>query len=258
MVQKPLIQIVPDEIRAELEQRQFLDIQRSLYKERIKRWTIMGLLLTALLFTIVFGTIENPFQYTFSKIGNRFTVGNRVLFIVWAGYTGFVIQSSVFGLFHIENYRRQRDYIFIYIATGFLILTALAPSLDHLPFWTQVHLITAGLFALFLTLGFTPFILWVARENPRLRRNVYIWMSVIWGGGITWYFLLGNTGMFEIWFFGFFLIFLLYLSLTLFEEIIVKKSIILLRDEENLNIGIEKIFINLDEKPKKRRLKRKK
>jgi MFS family permease len=238
-----------EQIRAELEQRQFLDIQRSLFKERTKRMVVMSLLISALLFTFIFGTIENPFQYTFSKIGNRFTIGNRILFIVWAGYTGFAIQSSVLALFTIEQYTNQRHYTFIYIATGFLIVSALAPSLDHLVFWTNVHLITAGLFALFLTMGFAPFILWVARQNPRLRRNVYIWLAITWGGGIAWYFLLGNTGMFEIWFFGFFILFLLYLSLTLFEEVIVKKSILLLRDEENLNLGIEKIFINLDVTP---------
>jgi len=239
-------------IRADLEQRQFIGIQQSLYKERTKRMIVMTMLLSALLFTIIFGTIENPFQYTFSKIGNRFTVGNRVLFIVWAAYTGFAIQSSILGLFSIEKYKNKKHYLYIYIATIFLIITAIAPSLDHLPFWTKIHLFSAGFFALFLSLGFYPYILWVARLNPRLRKSVYVWLGITWGGGILWYFLLGNSGMFEIWFFGFFIIFLLYLSLTLFEEVIVKKSIVLLRDEENLNVGIEKIFINLDKEEKKK------
>ena len=245
MEQTPYV-IDRNQIRDELEQQQFLDIQKSLLKERAKRITVMSLLISALLFTITYGTIQNPFQYTFSQIGNRFTVGNRILFIVWAGYTGFAIQTSVLALFQLEKYKNRRNHIYIYIATGFLIVSSLAPSLDHLVFWTKVHLYTAGLFALFLTMGFYPFILWVARENPRLRTTVYIWLSITWGGGIAWYFLLGNTGMFEIWFFGFFTIFLLYMSLTLFEEVIVKRSILLLRNEENLNVGIEKIFINLE------------
>lgn len=246
-----------EQIRKDFEQRQFLDIQTSLIRERAKRMVVMTLLLSALIFTIIYGTIENPFQYTFSKIGNRFTVGNRVLFIVWAAYTGFSIQSSILGLFSIEKYKNKRQYLYIYIATIFLIITSLAPSLDHLPFWTNIHLITAGLFALSLSLGFYPFILWIARENPRLRKNVYIWLGITWGGGIALYLIQGNTGLFEMWFFGFFIIFLLYLSLTLFEEVIVKKSIVLLREEENLNLGIEKIFINLekDDKPKKKKSK---
>ena len=243
---------VPDidkeKIKQELEQKQFADIQESLYRERNKRMFIMTLLLSALIFTIIFGTMENPFQYTFSKIGNRFSVENRVLFIIWAAYTGFAIQSSILGLFSVEKYKNKFHVSFILIGTVFLLFTAAAPSLDHLPFWTWVHLITAGLFALFITLGFTPFIIWVARQNPRLTRVIYIWLAVTWGGGIFWYFAFGNTGMFEIWFFTFFIIFLLYMSLTLFEEIIVKRSIILLKDEENLNLGIEKIFIKLEEK----------
>lgn len=246
-----------EKIRAELEQKQFLDIQKSLLRERTQRYVIMTLLLSALIFTFVFGTMENPFQHTFSQIGNRFSIENRVLFIVWAAYTGFAIQSSILGLFAIEKYKNKRHHLFIYIATGFLIVSSLAPSLDHLPFWTKVHLYTAGLFALFLTLGFYPFILWVAANNPRIKLNVYIWLGVTWGGGLTWYFLLGNTGMFEIWFFGFFIIFLLYLSLTLFEEIIVKRSIVLLREEDNLNVGIEKIFINLDKENKRKKRKKK-
>ena len=93
--------------------------------------------------------------------------------------------------------------------------------------------------------------MWVARENPRLRTTIYVWLGITWGGGSFWYILLGNTGVFEMWFFIFIIIFLLYLSLTLFEERIVKKSILLLRDEENLNLGIEKIFIDLEQQKKK-------
>ena len=63
--------------------------------------------------------------------------------------------------------------------------------------------------------------------------------------------------MFEIWFFIFFIIFLLYLSLTLFEEKIVKQSVRLLKDEDNLNLGIEKIFINLEEQERRRQIRKK-
>jgi len=113
---------------------------------------------------------------------------------------------------------------------------------------------TAGVFGFFISIGFCPFIIWVAKENPRLRRIVYIWASIIWGGGFTWMFLLGNTGVFELWFFLTFIIFLLYLSLTLFEEKIVKSSIILLKDEGNLNMGIEKMFVNLDKASKRKKV----
>jgi MFS family permease len=242
-----------EQIKKELEQKQVLKIQKELLRERQKRITVISMLLSALIFTIIYGTIQNPFQYTFSKIGNRFTFQNRILFIVWASFTGFVIQSSIVALFTLENYQNKKRYIYIFLATIFLVLTAMSPSLDELIFWQWIHLVTAGLFGLFITLGFLPFISWVASENPRLRRIVYTWLIVIWGGSFLWMFILGNTGVFELWFFTLFIIFLLYLSMVLFEEKIVKRSVILLRDEENLNIGIEKIFINLERKPKNKR-----
>ena len=176
-------------IKDELERTQLLDIQKNLVKERRKRLYVMSLLLSALIFTIIYGTIENPFLYTFSKIGNRFTIANRVFFITWAGYTGFVIQASILTLMTLEKYKNTLHYTFIGIAMFFLVGTALAPSLDQLPFWTWIHLATAGLFALFLTLGFYPFMLWVARENPRLRQTVFIWFAVSWGGSIILYFV---------------------------------------------------------------------
>ena len=61
----PIPQINRDQIREEFENKQFLTIQGSLYKERNKRMFIMGMLLSALIFTIIFGTLQNPFQYTF-------------------------------------------------------------------------------------------------------------------------------------------------------------------------------------------------
>ncbi len=216
-----------------IENNQLNSIIVSLKEERIKRTMIMSLLVSALLLTIFFGTIENPFQYTFSKIGNRFTVTNRILFIVWAAYTGFSIQTSVLFLFELECYNKKNHYAYIHIATLFLIISALTPSLDHLIFWTKIHLLSGGLFGLFLSLGFTPFTLWLAQNNPILKKTIYVWLFITWGGGITWYFLLGNTGMFEIWFFTSFILFLLYLSLHLFEKVIISQSIILLKEESN-------------------------
>lgn len=229
-------------------------IHRRLLIDRSTRMTILVYLLSSLVFTIIYGTLHNPFQYTFSKIGNRFDPGLRVLFIVWASYTGFSIQASILALFTLERYKVKRNYIFIITAVVFLIISTLAPSLDEYPFWTWVHIYTAGFFALFITMGFIPFMRWVARENPRLRRIVYYWMGAIWGGGFSFMFILGNTGVFELWFFATFILFLMYLSLTLFEETIIKESVELLRNEDDLNQAIEKYFIK-EKKPKKKKEK---
>ncbi len=230
-------------------------IHSRLLIDRSTRMTILGFLMSALIFTIIYGTLQNPFQYTFSKIGNRFAPELRVLFIVWASYTGFAIQACILALFTLEKYKVKRNYIFIITAVVFLVISTLAPSLDEYPFWTFIHIYTAGFFALFITLGFIPFMRWVARENPRLRRIVYIWMGIIWGGGFGSMFALGNTGVFELWFFGSFILFLMYLSLTLFEESIIKESVILLRNEDDLNSAIDKYFFKVKKKKQKKEKK---
>ena len=152
----------------------FQDIQQKLLLERRTRITIMSFLMSALIFTIIYGTLQNPFQYTFSKIGNRFDPTLRVVFIVWSAYTGFAIQASILALFRLENYKNKLHYAYIILAVIFLVFTALAPSLDHLPFWIWVHIVTGMFFALFITMGFLPFMRWVARENIRLKRAVYM------------------------------------------------------------------------------------
>jgi MFS family permease len=219
------------------------EIKQRLIQERRTRITIMALLLSALIFTVIYGTIYDPSQYTFSKIGNRFDPALRYVFIVWASYLGFVIQATIFALFTLENYHKKSQYVFILLGSIFLVLTACFPSLDHLVFWTWMHLLAGFLFALFVTLGFIPFIRYIARENPRLRKSIYIWLGIIWGVSISLYLVFGNTGLFEIFFFTTFLVFLLYISLHLFEEQIIKRSFNLLQGYEDLNQGIEDIFI---------------
>jgi hypothetical protein len=231
-------------------------IHERLLIERRTRITVMSLLLTALIFTAVYGTLQDPFQYTFSKIGNRFDPALRIVFITWSIYTGLAIQLSILALFRLENYKKKLQYIFIIVAVVFLVLTALLPSLEEWPFFQDLHIVAGGLFALFITIGFVPFMRWVAKENIRLRRAVYIWISVIWVGSISFMLLLGNTGVFELFFFCTFIIFLLYITLSLFEEQIIKRSVELLSGIEDLDRGIDDIFF--PEWARKKRKKRNK
>lgn len=225
-------------------------IQEQLLLERRIRITIMSLLLSALLFTAIYGTIQDPFRYTFSKIGNRFD--HRVLFIVWALFTGISIQTCILALFKLENYKFKLAYYAIFTATIFLITSSITPSLaEEYPLWTWIHIVTAGFYGIFLTLGLIPFLMSVSRENPRLRLAIKIWAIVIWAGSVGWMFLLGNTGIFELWGFGSVIVFLLYLSLTLFEEKIVKRSVTLLKGDTDLNLGIERIFFKKKNKKSK-------
>lgn len=236
-----------EKIKEELIQKNLYTLQKDLTKQRRLRTFIMGILLFALLLTVVYGTLENPLEYTLSKIGNYFDY--RWLFIVWSIVAGIAIQSAILALYRMENYHAKHLYKFTIASAAFLIITALIPSLSQIyPFWHFLHTLFAIIYALFVFMTLNPFVFFVSKNNPRLRLFLKIWLCVIWIGGAFTLILFGNSGIFEMWFFITIIIFLLYLSLILFEEKIVKMSVAFLKDEKNLDEAIEKIYINLDEK----------
>lgn len=235
------------QIKEELIRNNLYDLQRDLLKQRRIRIFVMSILLAALLLTVVYGTLENPFIYTFSNIGNFFDY--RALFIVWAIVSGIAIQVSIQALFRLEEYQAKAKYTFAALSSVFLILTAIIPALkDIYPFWHFLHTAFAVIYALFILITLVPFVNWVSRENPRLKLVLQIWMIVIWIGSLLPLIILGKSGLFEMWFFVTVIMFMLYLSMILFEEKIVKMSVAFLKNETNLNEAIEKIFINLDKK----------
>jgi hypothetical protein len=243
------IEIDKEKVKAEYIEKNLFDMQKDLLQQRRIRMFVMSVLLAALLVTVVYGTLENPLEYTLSNIGNFFDY--RLFFIIWAIITGIAIQSSIIALFKLEEYVPKTKYWFVALAVIFLILTAIIPALKELyPFWHLIHTLFAGLHALFLSLSFVPFVNFIARENPRLVIITRVWLIIIWAGGVLSLVLLGHSAIFELWFFITLIIFLLYLSLVLFEEKIVKMSVSFLKDEPNLNYAIEKIFVDLEKKDK--------
>jgi MFS family permease len=244
-------QIDREEIRKELEKEGLLSLHRDLTDQRRIRTAVMAVLLAALMFTIIFGTLEDPFIYTFSNIGNFFDY--RFVFIVWSIFAGLAIQAGILALFRLEDYapgKHLKDILLV-LAVVFLVATAIVPALrDRYPALFLVHYITAILHAVCVFAAFIPFAIWVSRENPRLRRIIFGFIAFVWGGALLSLVFFGKSGLFEMWFFVGMILFLLYLSLVLFEEKIVKLSVRFLRDEDNLNYAIEKYFINLDEKEK--------
>ena len=199
------------------------EILRDLYKQRRNRIIVMSLLLLTLLITVIYGTLENPFLYTLSNIGNFFNY--RYIFILWAIVTGICIQASCVALYKLENFRHKRSYTFIVYASVFLILTAVIPALkDRFPFWHYVHTFTAFYYALFLILSLQPFTHHISRETPRLKTFIRNWEYVILGGSFLAIIIFRKSGIFEIWFIITITLFLLYLSIALYEEHIVKKK----------------------------------
>ena len=152
-----MIAIDKETVREELIKKNLFDTQIELSKQRHLRIYIMSMLLFALLLTVVFGFLENPFVYTFSNIGNFFTY--RILFIIWACVSGLSIQVAIFSLFKLEYYKNKTKYYFVGLSVFFLILTAIVPALkDIYPFWQIVHTVSAGLHALFLLLALFPLV----------------------------------------------------------------------------------------------------
>ncbi|MGD9909720.1 MAG: hypothetical protein AB7U79_03845 [Candidatus Izemoplasmatales bacterium] len=236
--------------KAILIEKNLFTLQKQLTRQRQIRTFVMSVLVLALIVTTIYGTLENPLSYTLSNIGNFFDY--RVFFIVWAILTGLAIQSSILALFRLEKYHKKAKYTFVLISVIFLVLTALTPALkDVYPFWHLLHTLFAGLHALFLLLSVVPFTNYVARENPRLRQTLYTWEVIIWGGAILTLLIIGKSAIFELWFFVSMILFLLYLSLVLFEEQIVKTSVGFLKDESDLNDAIETLFIDYDRTEKK-------
>lgn len=239
-----------DEVKRELRKKNLYDIQKELTNQRRVRTTIMSFLLFALVFTFIFGTLEDPFIYTLSNIGNFFSY--RIVFIIWSMIAGFSIETSIIALFKLENYKKKYANISIILATFFLIATGIIPALkETFPFWHFIHTITSGLLAVFLYIAIVPFSIWISKENPRLRISIIIWQLIIWVGSVLMVILYWHSALFELWFFVSTILFLLYLCLVLFEEAIIKRSVKLMMNEENLNLAIEKIFINLDSASKR-------
>lgn len=239
-------------VKEELIQRNLLSIHNELTKQRRLRIRVMSVLLAALLLTFIYGTLENPFVYTLSNIGNLFNY--RLFFIIWAIVTGLSIQFTIVSLFQLEEYKSKSRYVFVVLACIALIVTALIPALKHqYPILHALHTASAVLHALFILLALNPFVSYISRQNPRLKKVITVWMVTIWIGSIVPLIILGNTGFYELWFFTTLIIFLLYLSMMLFEEKIVKLSVTFLKDEDNLNIAIEKIFINLEKANRRKR-----
>jgi hypothetical protein len=236
-------------IREELIKKNLVSLHAELTRERKIRMRVMSVLMLAVVSTLVFGTLRNPLLFTLSNIGNYFDF--RGFFIAWAIIVGSAIQYAILSLFQLEEYRpnHRLKNILVVLSAILLIATAIVPAFkDAYPGWHIVHYITAGLYAACIFVTLFPFAIFITRENPRLRKVIFVWLAVIWGGSVLALVFFGKVGMFEMWFLVGNLLFLLYLSLIKFEEKIVKLSVNFLKDEPNLQLAIEELFIDI-EKP---------
>jgi hypothetical protein len=197
------------------------DIRTIILKFRRQRFVILGILSLSLLATIAFGTLENPFHYTFSKIGNYFPY--REWYILWAVVIGVSVHIASVCLFRLENYRHQYAYISIACATFFLIITALIPSVkEEMYFWHIVHKWTTFFYVMSMLVALHPFVLFLGRTKPRLWVILRNWELLILFGSMSSLIIQGKTGIFEIWFIIMTISLLIYLVLVLYRDKIEK------------------------------------
>ncbi|MEA2077692.1 MAG: hypothetical protein U9O95_06700 [Candidatus Marinimicrobia bacterium] len=194
--------------------REVLDTALKLRRERF--WAIIFILI-AVLATGIFGTLKNPFTNTFSKVGNYY--GYRGLYIIWAITISFCLHTASFLLFKLTHYNKKWGYWALTMASFFLIITAIIPSIKEELFFLHVlHKWTTFFFVMSLVAALHPFFIWLGRKIPRLKILLRNWQLLIFTGSMTSLIIQGQTGIFELWFFLGLGTLLIYLCWILFTE----------------------------------------
>lgn len=175
------------------------------------RYLALFALIVIPLYTWLFAIKESPFYYSMSMIGNQFDY--RLNFIVWGVITGFLLTFYIARLYVLKSFEHPRAHKLLFWSHIFLVLTVAIPAVEHLPFLKTLHILMAVFFGLSLIASLYLFIRYLGAINEKVSiRSTWILFLVL-GGSIGLFFILGNTGVFELFFF---------LSLTIFLAILSK------------------------------------
>ncbi len=158
------------------------------------------------LYTWLFATKESPFYYTMSMIGNQFDY--RLNFIIWGTVTGFLLTFYIARLYVLKSFKNKRAHRLLIWSHIFLILTVAIPAVEHLPFLKTLHAVMAVLFGLSLLASLYLFIRFLGEINEQITIKSMWFLTAVLAGSIGLFFLLGNTGIFELFFFFSLVIFL--------------------------------------------------
>ncbi len=151
------------------------------------------------LYTWLFATRESPLQYTMSMIGNK--LGYRLNFIIWGIVTGLLLTFFVLRLYVLRSFHNKRARKLLLWSLVFLILTVAIPAMEHLPVLSRLHALAAVAFALSLTASLYLFIRHLESAHKKITlRSLWMLYAVV-GGSVLLFFLFGNTGVFELFFF---------------------------------------------------------
>ncbi len=183
-------------------------------REKMKRNRIRYLALFAIIFiplyTYLFGTRESPFDYTLSMIGNK--LGYRLNFIIWGTVTGLLLTFFIIRLYVLKSFKNRRARRLLIWSLIFLVLTVVIPAVETLPLLKRLHAVFAVAFALSLTTSLYLFIRYLSEINQEVSVKSMWMLYFVLGGSLGLFFLFGNTGVFELFFFFSLSIFLLLLN----------------------------------------------
>lgn len=119
-------------------------------------------------YTVWFGTIKDPIDYTLSRIGNYFDL--RVDFIIWGAITGLVLTGCIAHIYKMAGCRDILPERFLIISYAFLILTVLLPDIkETMRLLFYLHIASAVLFAISLLVS----VIFFMRHLYMNKRSLY-------------------------------------------------------------------------------------
>lgn len=164
-------------------------------------------------YTFLFATKESPFYYTLSMIGN--SVEYRTGFIIWGVVTGLLLTFFIYRLYILKAFKHRKAKRLLIGSQLFLVLTVIIPAVEDLPFLRKLHALMAVLFGLSLMASLYLFIRYLAEINEKISiRSTWMLFSIV-GISVGLFFILGNTGVFELFFFLSLSVFLFLLKIWL-------------------------------------------
>jgi hypothetical protein len=188
-------------------------LERRDLRSKEMRWFTLFAIIFIPLGTWIFGTRESPFQHTFSYIGN--SAGYKISFIIWGMVTGALITFLVIRLYILYSFKDRRARRLLIWSLVFLIMTVMLPSIEDIPILYQIHTSLAVAFAISLLVSLFLFIQYLHAIHQKVFSWSMFMIIFIFGGTIILYFIFGNTGIFELYFFFSITIFLFLLNKSL-------------------------------------------
>lgn len=164
--------------------------------------------------TLSFGFRASPLDYTLSMIGNRFDA--RLEFIIWGILTAGLLVLFVLHIFKLGAFKHEKARKHVMRSGVFLVLTVVTPAIEELwPILHRLHAVFGALFGLSLVASIYFFIKYIKAFNQKLFSVSFLLLMLSAGGSVILFFIFGNTGLFELFFFVSIPLVLLFLEFTI-------------------------------------------